>query len=115
MKNGVIRYRESTGNLPETVLINLPMTFNLDYFCPHGVEEVKDMFFFSGKYGEKGAMPIVCGKPPHMFVFANKPPDTSNMAADRWIIVRLPDGKGSKRTVQELDWTTEGPMDDYIA
>ena len=114
MKNGIIRYREACGSLPSIVLINLPMTFNLDYFCPHGVEEVKDMFFFSGKYGEKGADPIVCGRPPHVFVFANREPDTSNMAADRWRIARIPDGPGKRTSIARMDWSVEGPLDDWM-
>lgn len=108
MKNGIIRYREQTGKLPGIILINLPMTFNLDYFCPHGVEEVKDMFFFSGKYGEKGSNPIVCGKPPHIFIFANRPPEcTANMARDRWKIARIPDGPGKQASEDDMkiDWT----------
>ncbi len=106
MKNGVIRYREKTGKYPKIVLINLPMTFDHQYFCPHGVEDIKDMFFFSGKYGEPGSDPIVCAKPPQVLLFANQEYEaTHKMAADRWNIVRLPNGPGKDQEIKRLDWT----------
>lgn len=106
MKNGIIRWKEKTGEYPKIILINLPMTYDMSYFCPPGVEEVKDMFFFSGKYGEKGCDPVVCGPPPQVFVFANaKYTDTDKMAADRWNMVRLPNGPGKDTDVKHFDWT----------
>lgn len=115
MKNGIIRYIEKVGTHPKIILINLPMTFDHQYFCPHGVEEVKDMFFFSGKYGEKGSEPIVCGKPPQVFIFANREfEDEGQLAVDRWRIVRLPDGPGKDTQLKKLDWSIEGPIDEFM-
>lgn len=101
MKNGVVRYREAIGEYPKIVLINIPKTFDLNYFSATGVEEVKDMFFFSGKYGSKDEDGQVCGRPPKVIIMANKYPPIDEMALDRWKIRRLPDGKG--KDAVELD------------
>lgn len=85
MKNGIVEYQKTTGTLPELVLIPIPKSFNTDYLNYEGIENVKDMYFFSGKY-EGGQ---VCGNPPHLFVFANEPPEINKMSADRWEIVEI--------------------------
>lgn len=102
MKMGVINYLETNENVyPEIVIINIPKTFDMQYFSPAGTEEVKDMFFFSGKY--KGGMAF--GKPPKMLIFANEPaPDTGCMAKDRWLSIRLPDGKASQTEIHTEYW-----------
>lgn len=82
MKNNVKDYNDTNGFTPEGIVVNIPKSFNTDYICYTGLEEVKDMFFFSGKY--EGGM--IDGNPPHMIVFANEPPDTSKMSADRFVI-----------------------------
>ncbi len=119
MKNGVIEYLESQRTkdapfkpkYPKMIILNLPMTFNVEYFSPSGVEEVKDMFFYSGKY--KGGM--VWGPPPTVMIFANcRPPKIDEMAKDRWRIRRLPDGPGKDCELDEQDWSDEGPLDQYI-
>lgn len=86
MKNGIIQYQDKKGTLPNIVLINVPRT-SVNFVSFTGIEEIKDMFFFSGKY--EGGM--VCGKSPHVFIFANSEPDTSKMSADRWVIKRIVD------------------------
>ena len=85
MRNGVIQYKEKNGDTPACVLIPIPKTFSMEYLSYEGIEQVKDMYFYSGKY-EGGA---VVGNCPHVFVFANEPPDTSKLAQDRWIIREL--------------------------
>jgi len=52
-----------------------------------GMEEIKDMFFYSGKY--EGGM--VCGRNPHVMVFANEPPDYDKMSANRWKVTEIVD------------------------
>lgn len=81
MKNGIIQYKEKNGCLPKIILINVPRT-SIDFVSFTGIEEIKDMFFFSGKY--EGGM--VCGPSPHVYIFANNRPDTNKMSADRWNI-----------------------------
>lgn len=102
MKMGVINYLETNeGVYPEIVIINIPKTFDMVYFSPAGTEEVKDMFFFSGKY--KGGMAF--GRPPKMLIFANQPaPDDECMAKDRWVSIRLPDGKACETEIHTEQW-----------
>lgn len=85
MRNGVIDYVKNKGSTPEIVLIPIPRSFNTDYLNYEGIENIKDMYFYSGKY-EGGQ---VCGNPPHLFVFANEPPDCSKMSIDRWNVVKI--------------------------
>lgn len=85
MKNCIVEYQKQNNKLPCIVLINLPKTQELDYFSYTGVEEVKDMFFYSGKY--EGGM--ICGKNPHIIIFANEPPQSHKMALDRWVIKKI--------------------------
>ena len=73
MKNCVLSYYETNNRLPKIVLIDIPRSTNTDFLSYQGIEEIKNMFFFSGKY--EGGM--VCGKPPHMFIFANEYPNTN--------------------------------------
>lgn len=109
MKNAIIESMEAQQKanepveLPRIIIMNLPKTFNVDYFSPSGTEEVKDMFFYSGKY--HGGM--VCGRPPKMLIFANcPPPNIEQMAKDRWRIIRLPDGPGDQAELFLDDWRT---------
>ncbi len=81
IKHGIIEYRNKNRRLPKIILINVPRT-NLNYLNYCSIEEIKDMFFFSGKY--EGGM--VCGANPHIYIFANEPPKMENMSADRWKI-----------------------------
>lgn len=79
MKHGIVEYEKSNGCLPKIVIINIPRS-QLDYVSYTGIEEIKDMFFFSGKY--EGGM--ICGANPHVLIFANSPPDYDKMSSDRW-------------------------------
>lgn len=85
MKNGIIEYQKCNGSLPEIILINLPRSFNNDYLSYTGIEEVKDMFFYSGKY--EGGM--IDGNSPHVIIFSNEKPDVSKMSKDRWQIFEI--------------------------
>lgn len=82
MKNGIIEYHKTNNSLPEIIILNIPRSFNAAYISYTGIEEVKDMFFYSGKY--EGGM--VDGNPPHLIIFANEPPEEEQMSADRWRI-----------------------------
>jgi len=55
------------------------------YISYQAMEEIKDGIFFSPKY-ESG---MVLYNPPHVIVFANFPPDTSRLSADRWFIENI--------------------------
>ncbi len=84
MRNGIIQYEKNNeGRLPKIVFINLPRSSR--GVCYKGLEQIKDMFFYSGKY--EGGM--ICGRPPHVMVFANEPPDDTKLSTDRLIVERL--------------------------
>lgn len=80
MKNGIVNFVKNSGKTPRIVLINIPMSVDMSYVSYTGIEEIKDMFFFSGKY--EGGM--VCGKNPHVVIFSNREPDYNECAKDRW-------------------------------
>ena len=81
MKNGIITYKNQNDDCdPEIILVNLPKTFDTNYLSYTGIEECKDMMFYSGKY--EGGM--VCGNCPHLIIFSNEMPDLDNIGVDRW-------------------------------
>ncbi len=89
MKNGIVNYVKTNGCHPKTVIINIPRSHK-KYVSYTGIEEVKDMFFFSGKY--EGGM--VCNANPHVIVFANSEPEyytgeELNMSMDKWNVQEL--------------------------
>lgn len=86
MKNGIIQYETANGVLPKIVIINIPRASS-KFVSYTGLEEIKDMFFFSGKY--EGGM--VCGPNPHLLCFANEPPEYSSMSEDRWKVYNIKD------------------------
>jgi len=85
MKNGIIKFEEANEMLPTIVLINIPRCTDVDHISWQGIEEIKDMFFFSPKY-ESG---MICGKNPHVIIFSNEPPPERKLSDDRWKIIRI--------------------------
>ncbi|AXH73903.1 MAG: putative viral replication protein [Circoviridae sp.] len=86
MKNGVQTYIKTNFKFPRVVLVDIPRV-NRGHFSIAGIEEIKNMFFFSGKY--EGGM--VSGPPPHVICFANVLPEFAEMSADRWYLMDLQD------------------------
>lgn len=84
MKNGIINYHKDMGKVPGIILINIPK-HSMGYVSYTGIEEIKDMFFYSGKY--EGGM--ICDRNPHVVVFANCEPDYNEMSQDRWKVIRI--------------------------
>lgn len=91
MKNGIIQYEYMNSKLPRIVLINIPRSCS-NFVSWAGIEEIKDMFFFSGKY--EGGM--ICGASPHVVCFANqnvpiKDYETGEkwLSEDRFIIKKI--------------------------
>lgn len=83
MKNGIIEYHKGSKRTPKIVLFNLPKnTGKINY---GGIEEVKDMFFFSGKYEDE----MICGASPHLMIFSNEEPSRHKMSMDRWKIFNI--------------------------
>lgn len=97
MKNGIIEYFEVKKELPSIVIMNIPRT-KKGFMSWCGIEEIKDMFFFSGKY--HGG--FVCGKPPALICFANHPPDVKKVSLDRWEIYEILDGKMIEEDIDDL-------------
>lgn len=87
MKYGVLDYKNAHGELPKYVMMNIPRSYNHQHLNWTGIEEIKDMLFFSTKY-EPG---MVCGPNPHLLIFSNEPPITTRLSLDRWKIWRIVD------------------------
>ena len=105
MKNAIIQYKEKNGQLPECVFVNVPRSVDEKFLSYQGLEEIKDMLFYSGKY--EGGM--VCGQCPHLMIFANyQPESTSNFSKDRWVVIRIPDGQGTDDIMTRFfNWSEE--------
>lgn len=82
MKNGIVEYVKKEGVCPDGIVIDIPRSLDSDWFSYTGVEEVKNMFFYSGKY--EGLM--VDGNPPHLVIFSNELPENCKLSEDRWDI-----------------------------
>lgn len=64
MFNGIVNFINKNGYTPSLVLVDIPRCGTVN---AHGLEQIKNMFFYSGKYeGDE-----VSGQRPHVFVFAN--------------------------------------------
>lgn len=83
IRHGLADWIMKIGDFPWCVTYPIPRCFGKNYVSYEGLENIKDMFFYSGKY-EGGQ---VNGPPPHLFVFANGPPDMSMLSKDRWNVV----------------------------
>lgn len=100
MKNGIVDYiKNNDGCTPELILINLPKTFDIHYLSYTGIEEVKDMMFYSGKY--EGGM--VCGNCPHLLIFSNELPDWDKVDVQRWKVYNIVDNKFMDAPKQYVD------------
>jgi len=87
VRNAVCSYLEKEGMTPELIVFPIPRCYGGDYVSYEALENIKDMYFYSGKY--EGGM--VIGNSPHLIVFANNEPDYDKMSGDRWNVVQLDD------------------------
>lgn len=85
IRHGLAQWIEAHGEYPDVVVYPIPRCFNNEYLSYEGLENIKDMFFYSGKY-EGGQ---VNGPPPHLYVFANCEPDWEKMSEDRWEVSNI--------------------------
>lgn len=85
MKYGIMKYNEKRGYYPEVILIDLPRTFDNNYLCYTGIEEIKNGMFFNTKYESD----MVIFNRPHIIIFSNTKPDKDNLSLDRWVIKEL--------------------------
>ena len=82
MKNCIVDYKEKHRRTPKIIILNYPYCTNMNRISYNGIEEIKDMFFYSGKY--KGDN--ICDERPHVLMFSNKPPLIDKMSSNRWVI-----------------------------
>lgn len=74
MKNGIVEYEKKMGIYPTIIFSNIGYDKDLERIHYSGYEDIKDMCFYSGKY--EGGM--VVGNNPHLIIFANGKPITTN-------------------------------------
>ena len=82
MKHQIVEYHKVNKVYPKTIIIDLPRSFNSSYLSYTGIEEIKNMFFFSPKY--EGGM--VCSAPVNVIIFSNEEPHFHKFSADKWVI-----------------------------
>lgn len=87
VRNGILEFLKTNGETPDLVLVNVPRSHS-DYLSYEALENIKDMYFYSGKY-EGGQ---VCGPCPHLFVFANCPPKGGMLSEDRYNVTQIDRG-----------------------
>jgi len=83
-QNEIVKFYEKNHTFPSICFIDIPRD-KKDYVNYGGLETIKNMCFASGKY-EGGQ---IIGPCPHLFVFANFPPDLSKWSRDRFVITHL--------------------------
>jgi hypothetical protein len=91
------------------VIFGIPRTCTAEYVSYSAIEELKDGIFFSGKY-ESGQ---VIMDSPHVFVFANFPPDTSKLSMDRWDIKEI--APVQFHATSPIDLSNGGWIQPYLA
>ncbi len=73
---------------PHLVVFDIPRS-QRNTISYAAIEGIKNGMFFSPKYEA-----VMCVfNPPHVIVFANEAPDTSQLSSDRWTIINLDDEK----------------------
>ncbi len=97
VRNGIVEYVKTYNDTPELVVFPIPRSYNSEYLSYEALENIKDMYFYSGKYEGKP----ICGNPPHLIVFSNHPPDTSRMSVDRWKIMEIKENE-AEETIMDV-------------
>lgn len=84
IKYGIVQFLENGDSDLRTVMLDIPRTAE-DYLSYGAIEQIKNGFFFSGKYEGK----MVMFNPPHIIIFANFLPKVKNLSLDRWKIFQI--------------------------
>jgi len=98
VRNGIVQYYLDKGDTPELIVYPVPRCHGSEYVSYEALENIKVMFFYSGKY--EGGM--VCGNSPHLIIFANAPPEEHKLSEDRWKIVCI-DPENAPEEICEID------------
>lgn len=69
---------------PRLIILDVPR-HNIDYVNYGSIEQIKNGLLYSGKY-EGGTCLYEF---PHVFIFANTPPDLAKMSLDRWVVMPI--------------------------
>ena len=86
VRNGIIEYMKNNNkHTPNLICMNIPRSFKSEYLSYEGIENIKDMCFYSGKY--EGGM--VVGNPPHLIIFANIRYEEGKLSEDRIIEIGI--------------------------
>jgi len=85
MKNCIVDFYDKNLMTPSLVVVNIPRSTNMEYVSYTGIEELKDMFFYSGKY--EGGM--ICGARPCFIIMSNEEPVYEKMSGDRWDVENI--------------------------
>lgn len=99
VRNGIVEYVKNYNDTPELVVFPIPRSYNSEYLSYEALENIKDMYFYSGKYEGKP----ICGNPPHLIVFSNHPPDTGRMSIDRWKIMEIKDNYAEETEIDVIE------------
>lgn len=86
MKYLIAKYILNRETPPKLVIFDVPRS-NLQYISYTGIEEIKNGCFASTKYDCE----MILMNSPHIFVFANEPPETHRMSKDRWCVYKIED------------------------
>lgn len=84
MFNQIVSYKEKHGVTPKYIIFDIPRS-TLNYVSYQGIEKVKDMLFYSGKY--EGDM--IVGNKPCIIMLMNETPDLTLMSEDRWRVYEI--------------------------
>ena len=101
MKHQTVEYKKKNGRVPKIVIIDIPRSFNADYLSYTGIEEIKNMFFFSPKY--EGGM--ICDYPPHLIIFSNEEPLYHKCSKDRWNVYNIKHNKLKRKKYKKIKTT----------
>ena len=84
MFNQIVNFKEKHGTTPKYIIFDIPRS-TLNYISYQGIEKVKDMLFYSGKY--EGDM--IVGNKPCIIMLMNETPNLCEMSKDRWRIYEI--------------------------
>ena len=102
MKNQIVELKKKYGRCPKYIILDIPRK-NLGFVSYQGIEEVKNMLFYSGKF--EGGM--IIGNKPFVLMLMNEYPQIDSMSKDRWNIFEI-NGAFS----EEINYNTESDNED---
>jgi hypothetical protein len=82
--HGLKTHHDEHKIYPEIILVDVPRS-NLDFLSYSGMEQIKNGYFFSGKYESSE----IIMNSPHIICFANELPKVGKLSIDRWKIKEI--------------------------